>query len=397
MLGKPKIVFLNQSIDPSFLQLLIGVADRVGECVLYTGSYISGQHDHLRICHAPSYNNSSYFSRLWTWSLYMLYVTLACLFMPGPQLLFVASNPPFLPLLARFLHCIRGWKYIILVWDIYPDVLVRFGVLVEPSLIVKLWRHLNKQALSHAEVVITISQGMAETLQTQFIKNDVPIPNFQILPTWVDTDRIQPIPKSENWFAQKYQQVEKLTILYSGNMGATHDVSSLVQAAARLKHIDDIAFLLIGGGPGYEIVKEAIVQQRLENVTLLPYQPQEVIPFSMPTGDIAIVSLDSGAEGLSMPSKTYFMMAAGCALLGISQAQSDLANLVQKHEIGVNIAPGDVEALVVEIQHFHKDREYLRQCQTNARYAAVNHFSAEHVLQKYTSLLVSLSREEHHR
>jgi glycosyltransferase involved in cell wall biosynthesis len=399
MADRPQIVFLNQSLDQSFLQMAAEIAETAGKCTLYTGSYESSRRGNLRIQHAPPYRNASELSRLWTWGMYLVYVTWVCLFTSGKPLLFVGTNPPFLLFLAHLLYHLRGWKYIVLVWDIYPDVLVRFGRLSEQNPIVKVWRWLNRNSLAKAQAVITISQDMARTLQAELERDDSAhrYANIRVIPNWVDTDHVRPIPKSENWFAQQYQQVEKLTVLYSGNMGATHDLDALIKAAKRLCGMDDIAFLLIGNGPGYKAVEGAVAQQNLSNVTLLSRQPQEVVSFSMSTGDVGVVSLDRGAEGLSMPSKTYFMLAAGCALIGVSQTRSGLAQLIEEHRVGVNVVPGDVESLVAAILRFHQDRAYLRQCQINARNIATRYFSAEKAIQEYKALLLPALRSEEQR
>ena len=61
----------------------------------------------------------------------------------------------------------------------------------------------------------------------------------------------------------------------------------------------------------------------------------------MSSGHIAIVTIGTGYEGLSMPSKTYSMMATGNAILGISQPPNDLADTVARHGCGANFDPAD--------------------------------------------------------
>ena len=79
-----------------------------------------------------------------------------------------------------------------------------------------------------------------------------------------------------------------------------------------------IGGLFIGGAGRAEELKEAAAQNPGVG-RYLPFQPAEALPYSMTSGDIAVVTLGKGTEGISMPSKCYYMMAAGCAILGLSE------------------------------------------------------------------------------
>ena len=382
---RPRIVFLNQSLGQIFRPLAVDLADQIGSSMLYTGSEGSQQIRNLEIRHAPCYHSERISSRLWTWGLYLLWTTPACLFMPGKPLLFVVSNPPFTPLVAWLLKQLRGWRYVSLVWDVYPDILVRFGYLAENGRITRLWRALNRMALQEADAVVTIGSHMAQTLQQGLENTDVQI---EVIPNGADTQAIQPLPKSENPFAQQYGQVGKFTVLYSGKMGATHDLDTLLKVARRWRDRADVGFLLIGGGAKYRDLD--IAREDLTNVTLLPWQPEAVLPYSLTSGDVAVVSLDRGAEGVSMPSRTYFMMAAGCALVGISHGENDLRDTLETYSCGVSVEPGDVDGLEAVLQRFYESPTFLAECRHNARAAAEKVFSHRIIVEQYLELLMPL-------
>jgi colanic acid biosynthesis glycosyl transferase WcaI len=384
---RPRIVFLNQSIGQTFRQLAVDLTDQIGPGVLYVGSEGGRQIGNLRIRHAPCYRSERIWSRLWTWGLYLLWTALSCLLTPGEPLLFVVSNPPFTPLVAWLLKHLRGWRYVSLVWDVYPDSLVRFGYLAEHGWATRLWRALNRIALQNADAVITIGPHMAQTLRQGLGNADVQI---QVIPNWADTQAIRPLSKAENPFALQYGQVDKLTVLYSGKMGLTHDLDTLLQVARRWQDRADVGFLLIGGGAKYQDLEQAIVKDNLTNVTLLPWQPESALPYSLPTGDVAVVSLDRGAEGVSMPSRTYFMMAAGCAIVGINHGQNDLRDTLETYACGVSVEPGDVDGLTAALQRFYESPTFLAGCRQNARLAAENTFSHQAIVEQYLELLKPL-------
>ena len=125
--------------------------------------------------------------------------------------------------------------------------------------------------------------------------------------------------------------------------------------------------MIIGEGSKKKIIEQRIHQEHLSNITLLPFQPEDVLPYSLSTGDIAVMSLDRGAEGLMVPSKTYYAMAAGCALLGVVAADNELTRIIDNHGCGKKVIPGDVAGMVEAIIAFQKDQKLLAQCRKNAR------------------------------
>jgi len=204
---------------------------------------------------------------------------------------------------------------------------------------------LNRRAYEHARVVMTLGAYMAANLDKQFDARRTPAGRVEVVYPWVDTDVIKPIPKEQNWFAQKYNQVGKLTVMYSGNMGLGHDVETMLEAARQLQDRPDIHFMFIGMGPKWALVADTIGIHQLKNVTLLPWQAEETVPYSMATADVALISIEEGIEGLMVPSKAFAFLAAGAALLTISAGANELAEIVKRHECGWLIQPGQSKEL----------------------------------------------------
>jgi colanic acid biosynthesis glycosyl transferase WcaI len=228
---------------------------------------------------------------------------------------------------------------------------------------------------------------MAATLAGQFDPTRTTAGCLEIIHPWADTAWLRPLPKEENWFARSQAQVGKLTVMYSGNMGLGHDIETMLNAARRLRSAPDIHFMFIGAGPKRQMVADYLRQEAPANVTLLPWQPEAVVPFSLATADVALVSLESGAEGLGFPSKALAAMAAGSALLGLSNTPSDLQVLIEQFHCGLNIKPGDVEYLVQAILTFRGDKSFLTQCRRAARLLAETTFARSRNTQKVIDTL----------
>jgi hypothetical protein len=182
--------------------------------------------------------------------------------------------------------------------DIYPDVLVRLQGLPENSLMAQVWRWLNRVSYEAADGVMTLGDCMAATLAGQFDPTRTAAGRLEVIHPWADTARLRHRPKAENWFARSHAQVGKLTVIYSGNMGMGHDIETMLNTARRLRPARDLHFMFIGAGPKWQIVADYLRQEAPANVTLLPWQPEAVVPFSL-AADAAPVTLEAGVEGLA--------------------------------------------------------------------------------------------------
>jgi glycosyltransferase involved in cell wall biosynthesis len=388
-----RIIFLNQMVGLLFRELAEDISKEWSPSLLFTGhpdTLWSDRTDSLSIMAAPEYKRKNYLSRLLSGIRYVFYVLLRCWRLPRSTLLFLVSNPPFLGLIGYLFRRLRGQHYVVLVYDIYPDMLVQFGSLRESGLIARLWRRMNRVIWENAEIAFTIGDKMASNMKQQFDASKTLPGKVIVIPTWANTNWIRPVAKDKNEFAKKYGQVGKLTVMYSGNLGKTHDIETILAAAEELKEYDSIHFMIIGEGAKKNLVEKAKYKGGLDNLTILPFQPEELLPASLPTADIAIITLDKGCEGLSVPSKTHYYMAAGSALLGICDNNSEVAQIIKRHECGIVIRPGDIDTFVSEVLSLSKDKTKLNYYQANSRRAAENFYSRRNTRQ-YVEALSAVS------
>lgn len=389
--NEPRIIFLNQVSGRLFRELAEGLTGSVdGQCILYTGKDETGEIEDsssLKIINAPRYYRGSYSSRLLDWCRYFYYVFFRILNQPGSALIFIVSNPPFLPLVGYLMKKLRGQPYVVLIYDIYPDIAINLGKMSKQGFLTRMWRWFNKIVWKNAEVIFTIGEDMAIKLEGMFKTNCTRLGRIVVIPNWVNHNFIKPLPKEENWFAQKYGQVNKFTVLYSGNLGATHDFETLLKAAKELDSFNNIQFLIIGNGYKRAYIGKFIDQEKLSNIPLLPFQSEKVLPYSLTTGDVAVITLSKGMEGLAVPSKVYYAMASGSALLCICSGNNELKNIVEKHKCGILVEPGDVKGFVSAVKRFYEDTVFLKSCKRNARKAVESYYTKKNIV-RYREILM---------
>jgi glycosyltransferase involved in cell wall biosynthesis len=385
--GSSRWAVLTQVQSPTFQRLWENLACRFGPCLLVTGMPFDVAPDApLAVRKAAAYDRRGLGRRALSWGRYLLGAAGALAARGGPARVLAVGNPPLLPHLAWVMGRLRRVRYALIIWDIFPDHLVEMGWLGGSNPVVKAWAGLNRRALLGAEVVITLSEGMAETIR-RGLGEGAAACRIDVIPSWADTDLVRPLEKSSNAFAISQDQTDKTTVMYAGNMGASHDLATIVAAAADLRDDERLRFMFVGGGFGREKLEKSAAAIGLGNVTFSDWVPWADVPVMLAAADIAVVAQTSRNADLSLPSKTYNAMAAGSAILAITPAGSDLARLVRDHGAGEVCDPGDVAGAVRAIRRLADDPARLRGARESARASAEAHFSAPVIHARYADVL----------
>ncbi len=375
--SRTRIFFLNQMAGPLFRELAEDMAEKWPPAILFTGhpdTLQRGGNESLTIMAGPKYDRASNLSRILSWLHFFVMAFVFVLKQPKDSFLLIVSNPPFLGLIGLFCKITRGQKYAVLVYDIYPDLLIGLRRLRQGAL-ARCWEYFNRIVYKNSSVVFTIGHDMAQRLKNKFAAEKKIAGQVVCVPSWADLAFIKPLSKEENWFAQRYGQAGKTTVLYSGNMGNTHDIESILETAILLTGESDIHFLFIGEGAKRELLEKAIKDHQLKNITLLPSQSEEVLPYSLTAGDIGIIPYQPGTEGCMVPSKTYYYLAAGLAVLVISDQDNDVAELAKKFRCGWHVKNNAIDEMANTIRKLHANPELLDKYKQAARKAAEDFFS----------------------
>ena len=75
-------------------------------------------------------------------------------------------------------------------------------------------------------------------------------------------------------------------------------------------------------------------EKQLKNCTFLDYQPIDMLPFSLASADLGVVTLNEETALTSVPSKTFNLLAVGSPLLCIAPEKAEIARIVSKYENG---------------------------------------------------------------
>ncbi len=310
------------------------------------------------------YNRKNSITRLYTWIVFTIQTLFIVNLKYRKAHLFIITNPPT----SVFLTLILPNKFSILVFDLYPDSFYEYGMMSKNSIIYKIWAKLNKRIFMNAERIYTLGESMANRLS-----NYVEQSKIEVVELWTDSSFLVNTDTQNNWFKEKFSLNDKFVVMYSGNMGITHPVELIVELAQALSDIDDIYFVLIGGGHKYSILEKKITDYELQNIILMPFLKPAELPFSFNSASMGIVTLDSKAGELSVPSKVFDLFAVGVPVLGIGSDTSELSRLLKKYNCGSCFKEDNVNEMVNFVKSIYTNPKYYIELSENSKTGAINH------------------------
>lgn len=383
-----RLLATNQVTTYLFGDVVDSFADDCEDVKLIAGSLKpSPGRDRFDWIRATQFVRSPAWKRLWTWGRFTWQAVMA-MRRHRDHFVLITTNPPLVPWVAPLAKKVFGVRYALLIYDVYPDVLSRMKMIRPNGLIERMLRHLSARSMLEAECVITLGEYMKRTILGHLPPGRAL--QVEVIPPQADTKTIYPIPRTGNPFAIECGLVDKLVVMYNGNFGATHDIESIVDAAGLLIDLPDVKFLLIGGGTRLKEVRQYVQARALPNLLMLDWQPPEQNRYSIASADCMIVSLDTGYEGISVPSKTYASLAAGAAILAVTPPQTELADLIRSEECGVWVPPRSSGDLASAVRQLHADRGRLNRMKANARAAAEKRYNVEACTRRYRTILLPL-------
>jgi glycosyltransferase involved in cell wall biosynthesis len=299
------------------------------------------------------------------------------------NVLLITTAPPFLPVVGYLANLLFKLPYVCIIYDLYPDIAIALGVVSKHNWIAKLWQAINKRVWLKAKGIVVLSPGMKQRVLAHCPQV---AHKTSVIHSWANPELIVPIAKQENWFAWKYDLVNKFTVLYSGNMGRCHDIDTLLKAAIELQD-EPIQFVCIGGGAKREELIAQVNELGLNNFTFLPYQDKQVLPYSLTACDLSLVSIDPSSESLVVPSKLYSALAAGRPLAVVCSPHSYLRQLIAEADCGGTFDNGDGHGLAQFIRLLNRDQELKERMGKAGRQYMRSHFTPKVISQQYLDVL----------
>lgn len=262
-----------------------------------------------------------------------------------PDIVFAMSPPLSLGLAGWLAAERRRVPFVFNIQDVFPDVAIETGTISNPKVIAAAKR-LERFVYDRSDVVTVLSEEMQRNVDAKTTSRTEIIPNF------VDISTFEPQPL-ENSYRSEYGLEGQTVVMYCGNVGFSQSIELLADAARQLRHIENLTFVVNGGGSAIgEVQRRA---EGLDNFRVIPYQPVERVPEVLAAADIHVIPLRKGLAWSSVPSKLYKILAVERPVIASVDEGTEVGRVVVEAGAGYAVPPDDPAPLVAKIESLLAD------------------------------------------
>jgi glycosyltransferase involved in cell wall biosynthesis len=284
-----------------------------------------------------------------------------------PDIVLAMTDPPVAGIAGAFIARRLRRPFVYNIRDMYPDMAVG-GDIVRPGAWVNRWEKMHRRALKQAARVIVLGDDMRERILAKGVAPE------RVVVVRDGTSFPASMPAQNDPVVQELRCGFEFVVLHAGNLGFYGAWGTLLKAAQILSN-ENTGLVFIGSGANRAALEASAANS--PNVRFLPFRPVEQVPHVMMAGDLHIVTVRRGLEGVVVPSKLYSILAAGRPVLAVAAATSDAARIAVESGCGLAADPDDPAAVAAAIRELRGDPSRLaemgrRARETAKKYATVN-------------------------
>jgi len=237
-----------------------------------------------------------------------------------PDVVIGSSVHPFAWKAAYKLAKYHKAHFFIEVRDVWPDDLIKFGLMSKYNPLAIYFSLLEKWAYKKAEKIIALMPSFLkhlDNLKLGYIKEKV-----IIIPNGVPLERFENVSECEV-IKEIFSDFErKIVFTYTGAHGPANDLKTVIDGIKILNDNllnENIIFVFVGSGPEKENLMRMAKQLNLKNVRFINPIPKECIPYLLKISSALIFSL--GNVNLEEPAfssnKLADYMASGKPIISV--------------------------------------------------------------------------------
>ncbi len=254
----------------------------------------------------------------------------------------IAMSPPLtLGLTGWVASRVRRCPMVFNIQDVFPDAAVETGAISNRAVIAAAsW--LERVSYRAADAVTVLSDDLRDNVAAKLDAGhdgreagERGSQAVHVIPNFVDTEAIVPGDRLTPYRAE-LGLGDGPVVLYAGNVGFSQSLD-LVLAAAR--ELPGVTFLINGNGAARPSLEAAAAD--IDNVRFADYIAPERLSELLATGDVHVVPLRRGLGRVSVPSKTYSIMAAGRPVVASIDPDTAVPRILAESGGGVAVAPDD--------------------------------------------------------
>jgi colanic acid biosynthesis glycosyl transferase WcaI len=273
------------------------------------------------------------------------------------------TDPPIEGIAGALVARLSSRPFVYNIRDMYPDMAVG-GSIVRPGSFTARWESMHRWALRRADRVIVLGEDMRDRIVAKGVD-----PGRVV----VSRDGInipETLPSPDNPVSQEIRGDFRFVLVHAGNVGFYGAWQTLI-TAVRMLESEGVGLVFVGEGAMKTQVEAMAAGCRA--IRFMPFRPASEVPLVLSSGDMHVVTVKRGLEGVVVPSKLYPTLAAGRPVLGVAPEESDVVRIVRRSGCGVAANPDDPNSVADAIRGVLHDSEQLRNMSLRAREIAFSY------------------------
>jgi colanic acid biosynthesis glycosyl transferase WcaI len=263
----------------------------------------------------------------------------------GGDVAVTVTAPFMLPYAVAAAARLKRARSVLIMHDLYPDVLVMAGLLKPASIPARAIRAANALMYRALDVVVVIGRDTGRLLSRYA---GITPDKIRFIPNWATlAPGVRPIAPDNRY---RRGHAARFVVGLSGNLGFTHDPLIVFEAAKLLRGDADIHFLLSGWGVGFERLKQMQSEAALPNVRLIDRVEDNELEEFLSAANLWLIPYRKNVAGVSVPSRFYNLLAVGRPVILVSEPGAEAALTVTEHDLGWVVPPGDAGELARTIR-----------------------------------------------
>lgn len=192
----------------------------------------------------------------------------------------------------------------------------------------------------------------------------------------VDSQKIGYLPQYANAvfndLPQSSDEKQTVDLMFAGNIGAAQSLTTVIEAADKLRNVKNLRWHIVGDGSELENLKAMAQEKDLEKVVIFHgRKPVEEMPKYYAMADAMLVTLTADEFiSLTLPGKVQTYMAAGKPIIGAAIGEIPLA--IERAQCGFCADAEDAEGLAAAVQKFLNTENRQQLGQNAKRYYEEN-------------------------
>ena len=293
----------------------------------------------------------------------------------------LAMSPPLtLGLTGWCTRIIRRAPLVFNIQDVFPDAAIQTGAISNKKIIAAA-KWLERVSYRRSDAVVLLSQDLRTNIANKIDAKHHH--RLHVIPNFVDTVAITPQDRMTD-YRNELGIGDQLVVMYAGNVGFSQSLNLVVEAAAKFP---EVAFVVNGDGAARKKLQEDCAE--LANVYFGDYQPIERLSEVLATGDIHLVPLRTGLAAVSVPSKSYSILAAGRPMLAAIDLNTEIPNMLQQSGAGIAVEPDNAPAFIEALGRLVNNRDQLSEMGANGRKWVETHASPASVAARYEEIFLA--------